>query len=149
MISSNSKSLSRGKKRRGLAAVELAFLLPLILFFAMATVDFSRMVYMQVTLQNCARNGAIYEFYTAAGYAMPSNWTSLSSAVTADESGLTITATATSPKNSSNNYVTVTATTTFTPISLYPINGYPSIPSSITLTQTATMPFPASTAAVP
>ena len=139
----------RGEKRRGIAAVELSCFLPLLIFLAMATVDFSRLVYVQVTLQNCARNGAIYEFYKAAGYSMPSTWSSLSNAVTADESALAITATASTPQSSTNNYITVTATTTFTPLSLAAISGFPSIPSTMTLTQTATMPYPASTAVVP
>ena len=54
-----------------MAAVELAFLLPLLVFACMAAVDFARVAYVQVTLQNCARNGALYEFYKAAGYAAP------------------------------------------------------------------------------
>jgi uncharacterized membrane protein len=140
----------RGRtKRRGIAAVELAFFLPLLLFCSMAVVDFSRLVYAQVTLQNCARNGAIYEFYKAAGYSMPSNWTSLSNAMTADEGGVTVAGTATSPASPTNNYVTVTATTTFYPLTLSALKTYPAISGSIALSQTATMPYPASTNAVP
>jgi hypothetical protein len=151
MISSHSEIRPLSEARPGAAAVELAILLPLLLFCSMAVFDFSRVAYVQVTLQNCARNGALYEFYKASSYSMPSNWTSLSSAVTADEFGLTVTATAATPSPPlvSNNYVTVTATATFTPVTVGVLKGFPSIPSSITLSQTATMPFPASTSAVP
>ena len=57
-------------------------------------------------------------------------------------SGITVTGSAT-PLNTNPNYVTVTVTTTFSPISL------PSLPRSITLTQSATMPFPIGASAVP
>jgi Flp pilus assembly protein TadG len=151
MISSHFEAGPRGDARRGAAAVELACLLPLILFCSMAAFDFSRVAYVQIALQHCARNGALYEFYKASNYNMPATWSSLSNAVTADAFGLTVTATAATPFPllSSNNYVTVTATTTYTPCALGAFKNYPSIPGSITLSQTAVMPFPASTAAVP
>ena len=60
-----------------------------------------------------------------------------------------MTATATSPASSTNNYVTVTATTTFSPIALPSMHGLPSIPGTVTLTQSVTMPFPASASPLP
>jgi hypothetical protein len=143
--------------RRAMAAVELALLLPLLVFAAMATVDFARVAYVQVTLQNCARNGALYEFYKAAGYEVPSGWTSLSTAVQADAGNLTITVPSTyggnsnpySPQASSNNYVTVTVQCNFTLITLGSDGNFPSIGHTVTLTQQASMPMPASTATVP
>jgi Flp pilus assembly protein TadG len=136
--------------RRGAAAVELATLLPVLVFWAMATVDFARLAYVQVTLQNCARNGALYEFFAKSGFSLPAGWTSLATAVQADEgSGLSVTATATSPALSTNNYVTVTATTTFSPIALPSIHGLPSLPGSVTLTQSVTMPYPNSASSLP
>jgi Flp pilus assembly protein TadG len=138
------------QRRRGAAAVELATMLPVLVFWSMATVDFARLAYVQVTLQNCARNGALYEFYAKSGFSLPSGWTSLATAVQADEgSNLTVTATATSPASSTNNYVTVTATTTFSPIALPSMHGLPSIPGTVTLTQSVTMPFPASASPLP
>ncbi len=140
------------QRRRGAAAVELAALLPLILFLSMASVDFARVIYVLVTLQNCARNGALYEFYKAAGFSLPSGWTSLSSAVSADAGSLTLntpTAATPSPPLATNNYVTVTVSTEFSPIGYPALRGLPSIPSSITLSQSVSMPMPASTSAVP
>src|SRR5690349_5758726 len=46
--------------RRGAAAVELAVLLPLLVFLFVITVDFARIYYFTLTLQNCARAGALY-----------------------------------------------------------------------------------------
>ncbi len=136
--------------RRGAAAVELAVVLPVLIFCSMAAVDFARVAYVQVALQNCARNGALYEFYKKAGFSLPSGWTSLSAAASADApSGLTVTATATSPGSASNNTVTVTATTTYNLIAMGSSSRLPSMPGSVTLTQTATMPYPNSASAIP
>jgi Flp pilus assembly protein TadG len=137
------------ERRRGTAAVELALVLPFLIFLTMATVDFARVAFVQVTLQNCARNGALYEFNTQASLPVPSAWTSLSEAVQADAGSLTVTATATSPESSSNNSVTVTATATYTLIAFPSLRGFSSIPSSVTLSQSATMPYPASASPVP
>jgi Flp pilus assembly protein TadG len=139
-------------QRRGTASVELATLLPLMVFLSMAAVDFGRVVYQLVTLQNCARNGALYEFYKTAGFTLPSNWTSLTTAVSADAGNLTLntpTATTPSPPLSANNYVTVTVSANFSPIAYPSIHGLPSIPGSLTLTQSVSMPMPPSTSAVP
>jgi TadE-like protein len=156
-LSSQSRPTRRRAKRRGMAAVELALLLPLLVFACMVAVDFARVVYAMVALQNCARNGALYEFYKAAGYSLPSGWTSLSTAVEADAGNLTVTVPSTygsnsnpySPASSSNNYVTVTAQCNFSLITLGSNDGLPSIGSSMTLTQSASMPMPASTGTVP
>ncbi|HZW30872.1 MAG TPA: TadE/TadG family type IV pilus assembly protein [Isosphaeraceae bacterium] len=145
------------RSRRGLAAVELAVLLPLLVFACMAAIDFARVAFALVTLQNCARNGALYELYKAAGMSLPSGWTSLSTAVQADAGNLTVTLPSTadgnanpySPQASSNNYVTVTVQCNFTLLTLGAERGLPSIGGTLTLTQTVSMPYPASTATVP
>jgi Flp pilus assembly protein TadG len=146
MTLSFNRAFRDAEKRRGVAAAELALLLPLLLFCSMAVVDFACLVYAQVTLQNCARNGAIYEFYTKSGFPLPTSWTNLSNAVVADAPNLTVnnmTSSVYSPGSSTNNYVTVTVTYPYALRSLAVVRGLPSIPSSITLTQSATMPFPA------
>jgi Flp pilus assembly protein TadG len=149
---SHTARLARRKKRCGTASVELATLLPLLVFLSMAAVDFGRVVYQLVTVQNCARNGALYEFYRASGFTLPSGWTSLSAAVSADAGNLTLntpTAATPSPPLSSHNYVTVTVSTNFSPIAYPSIHGLPSIPGYVTLSQSVSMPMPASTSAVP
>ena len=68
MLLPDVRALEKREARRGAAAVELALLLPVLVFCSMMSVDFARVAYVQVTLQNCARNGALYEFYTKAGF---------------------------------------------------------------------------------
>ena len=150
----NVRTTRKRDARRGAAAVELAMLLPVLVFTSMMAVDFARVAYVQVTLQNCARNGALYEFYTKAGFSLPSGWTSLSTAASADapstmSGDASFSVAATSPASSSNNYVTVTVTYAYKPMALPAMGGLPSIPGSITLSQSATMPYPASQNAVP
>jgi hypothetical protein len=157
MTISREQAATRRARHRGVAAVELAFLLPLLVFACMATVDFARLISALVTLQNCARNGALYELYKAGPFPLPSGWTSLSTAVQADAGNLNVTVPATSggnanpysPRSSSNNYVTVTAQCNFSLLALGSDDGFPSISSALTLSQTVSMPYPASTAAVP
>jgi hypothetical protein len=140
-----------------LAAVELALLLPLLVFTCMAVVDFARVLYAMVILQNCARNGALYEFYSSAGCSLPAGWSSLSAAVQADAGSLSVTIPNTSNSNSnpyspqatSNNYVTVTVQCDFTLLTLGSNGGLPSIGNSMTLTQSVSMPMPASAGTVP
>ena len=43
-----------------MAVVELAILLPLLVFLFVITVDFARVYYFSLTLQNAARPGAMY-----------------------------------------------------------------------------------------
>ena len=142
-------ALKKRDGRRGAAAVELALLLPVLVFCSMMSVDFARVAYAQVTLQNCARNGALYEFYTKAGFSLPAGWTSLSTAASADAPSYmsgdqSFSVSATSPALSTNNYVTVTVSYDFKPIALPSMHGLPSLPGAVTLTQSATMPYPAS-----
>jgi hypothetical protein len=59
---------SSRKCRQAAAAVELAILLPLVLAPLMViTVDWARVFYYGVTLENCARQGAMYGSGAAAG----------------------------------------------------------------------------------
>ena len=124
----------RGSERRtAVAAVELAVLLPFLAFIFVVTVDFSRIFYDSLILNNCARNGALY------GCANPANsldTTGIQNAALADASNLnpTPTVTSTTGTNSDGNYVQVTVTWTF-----QTITNYPGIPSTITLTRTVQM----------
>jgi Flp pilus assembly protein TadG len=54
------RSTARASSRRGVAAVELAILLPLLALLFVITIDFARVFYYQLTLENCARNGAVF-----------------------------------------------------------------------------------------
>src|SRR5437016_4731782 len=48
------------QSRLGAAAVELAVLLPLLIFLFVITLEWGRVFYYSVTMSNAARQGAIY-----------------------------------------------------------------------------------------
>jgi hypothetical protein len=48
------------RQRRGTAVAELALLLPFLCFVFLITVDYARILYFAITIDNCAHNGAIY-----------------------------------------------------------------------------------------
>jgi Flp pilus assembly protein TadG len=104
--------------RRGAAAVELALLLPLLCFLFVIAVDFARVFYFTITVENCARCGAIY-----AG--RDPNAALDTAAITAEA------------KKDAGNLDVSQMTVTVTPN--YPFTTftrYPGVPSSMTLTRT-------------
>jgi Flp pilus assembly protein TadG len=48
------------RRRRAAASVELALVLPFLGFLFVVGIDYARIFYFAVTLENCARNGAYY-----------------------------------------------------------------------------------------
>src|SRR5262245_21793895 len=55
-----SNSLQLANRRRGVAAAEMALLLPVLTLLLLMGVDFTRVFYYSVAVSNCARNGALY-----------------------------------------------------------------------------------------
>jgi Flp pilus assembly protein TadG len=55
----------RHRRRAASAAVELAVLLPLLVFLFIIATDFCRVYYCSQTVQNCAYSGALYASSTA------------------------------------------------------------------------------------
>ena len=47
-------------KRRGIAAIELAMLLPFLMFLAIMAADWARVLHYTMEVENCARNGALW-----------------------------------------------------------------------------------------
>ena len=120
--------------RRGAAAVELAVLLPILTFLFVITVDFARIFYYAQVIENCARNGAIYESNLTTAQ---SPYASLQDAALADATGLSPQPTVTStPGNDAagNPYVQVTVSWQFQTIC-----GFPGVPSSMNLSRTVQM----------
>ncbi len=139
----------RAKNRPGLAAVELALLLPLLAYMLMAAVDFARIFYSEMVLDGCARNGALYGQLTAND--PTSAFASLQAAALADANanGLTPAPTvavgygssAAGPFSQTNyagsSFVQVSVTWTFDTLA-----SYPGIPNQSQITRVCTMAIP-------
>jgi Flp pilus assembly protein TadG len=128
-------------KRRGAAVVELAVLLPLLVFLFVIAVDFARIFYYSVTLTNCARAGALYASDPTTN--AESAFTSTQAAALADATNLSPAPTVTSANGvdaAGRPYVEVTAAYTFRTIT-----GFPGVPNQVNLTRTVRMNVSAST----
>lgn len=111
-----SEPYCKRERRSGAAAVELAFLLPVLSFMIVVGIDFARIFYTDATITTCARNAALYasdstsaanspyKSYTAAGMVDGSN---LTPALTDSNFSLT------TGTDSYGNYVEVTVTYNF------------------------------------
>jgi hypothetical protein len=131
------------------ASVELALLLPLLLFFALAVTDYARLCYYSVILDGCACNGAY--FGRLGAYDPASPYASLQAAALADSSanGLTpqptvdvkYSSSASGPYTQTTSiaggYIQVTVAWTFTTLVTYP-----GIPNQVNLTSVAKMSIP-------
>jgi Flp pilus assembly protein TadG len=128
--------ISNGKtvRRSGVAAVELAVLLPVLAFLFVITVDFARVYYDSLTLINCARNGALY------GSKDPTSSTDtagIQAAALQDASNLSPSPNVSSKTGTDSAgfpYIDVTVTWTFNSIT-----NYVGVPASINLTRTVRM----------
>src|SRR5262245_3956152 len=140
----------RTSHRCAAATVELAVLLPFLCFLMVIAIDYARVFYFGVTVQNCARNGAYY----ASNY--PNNnylyndiygYQSLNDAILRDASNLSPAPTYTiryglSPDGpftltaepSSGGYVQVTVSWQF-----QSITKFPGVPATVDLSRSAVM----------
>jgi Flp pilus assembly protein TadG len=141
--------------RRAAASVELAVLLPFLFFLFVVAVDYCRIFYYAVTLENCSRNGAYYASeYPNSSYIYNEiyGYKNLDDAVLRDASNIT------SPGNPSSNpqytigygtspngpftsttespdcYVQVTVTWTFNSIT-----KFPGVPTQVNLSRSTVM----------
>jgi hypothetical protein len=140
-------------RRKGAACVELALLLPFLCFVFVATVDFARIVYFTVTIDNCAHNGGVYgsqtydnanqqwigsmaqywegpngKIVSTAQAAADVDGTNLSPALA--KSNVAVTS-GTDANGNPTNVVTITYT-------FNTIVGFPGIPSAVTITRVVT-----------
>ena len=121
--------------RRGVAVVELAVLLPLLLFLFVVTVDFARVYYFSLTLQNCARAGALYA--SDPQVADESPFASTQEAALSDATNLSPAPTITQTSGtdaSGRSYVEVTADYSFKSIT-----GYLGIPKLLNISRSVRM----------
>jgi hypothetical protein len=134
---------ARSGGRLGIAAVELAAVATFLGLIFVVAVDFARVFYYQMVLDNCARNGAMFganlpSYLENGGWVSPDN--SIAGAAVADGAGLNPPL-ATNQVSSSygkgsdgNKNITVTINYTFTAVT-----PLPGIGNTINLTAKAKM----------
>jgi Flp pilus assembly protein TadG len=125
----------RSSTRAGVAAVELAFVLPFLVFLFVIAADFSRVFYYDQILTKCARDGAAYA--ADATLAAQSPYSSLQQAALATAVNLNPQPTVTSSNgtdSSGNPYVKVTVAWQFKTVT-----AFPGIPNTVNLSQTVQM----------
>ena len=123
---------TRTHQRFGAAVVELAVLLPLLVFLFLIAADFARVFYFSLTLTNCARAGALYASDPTMMAESP--FASAQAAALADATNLSPQPTITQGTGVDalgRPYVQVTATHSFRTIT-----GFPGIPNSVNLQRT-------------
>ena len=119
--------------RLGSAAVELAFLAPLLGFIFIIGIDWARVFYYSVTVNECARNGAVYQSdSTAQTQSQYANYTEAALAGT----NLSPTPTVTSNSGSDTNGAWVEITVTY---NFKTITSFPGVPSNMNVTKTVRM----------
>jgi Flp pilus assembly protein TadG len=128
-------------KRRGVAAIELAILLPFMAFVFVIGVDYARIFYYSLTVTNCARAGARYG--SDPQLAARSPYSSIAQAAQAEAPNLSPApgvSSTTGTDGSGNPYVEVTVTYPF-----QTVTNFPGVPNQTTLTRTVRMDIAAIT----
>lgn len=123
--------------RRGVAAVELAVLLPLLMFLFLITVDWARIVYYTLTVNSCARNGAMWASESYSSILSP--YLTISQAALADAPNLIPPPTVDAPvygydATTSRDYVQCTVRYNFKTVA-----NYPGIPNNTPIVRTVRM----------
>jgi Flp pilus assembly protein TadG len=112
--------------------VELAILVPFLSFLFVIAIDYARIFYFSLIVENCARSGAVYASDPIAAAQSP--YTSIQQAALADAPDLTPQPTVTSTNgtdSAGNPYVEVTAVWQFGTIT-----NFPGVPNTTTLSRT-------------
>lgn len=128
------RRISRSDPRRGVAATELAVLLPFFAWVFLAGVDYARLFYAYVTVTDCARNGALYAMLDSTH---AQNTAGIQAAALADATNLNQQPTVSSSTGADsygNMYVAVTVKYAF-----QTLITYPGIPSTTTVSRTVQM----------
>jgi Flp pilus assembly protein TadG len=115
--------------------VELALLLPLLMFLLIVAVDFARVYYASLTLTNCARSGALYA--SDPGTADESPFATVTEAALSDAKNLSPQPTVTYKKATDGlgrPYAEVTVKYTFKTVS-----QFPGVPGQVNLSRTVRM----------
>ncbi len=110
----------RPSPRPGAATVELAVLLPFLLYMAVIATDWARLLYYSISIENCARAGAIYACDPITQGQSP--YTSVTDAARAEAPGLNPVPDVACVKTTdpSGTWYTVTVSTTYQTITNFP-----------------------------
>lgn len=121
--------------RPGAATVEFAVLLPFLLYLCVIGTDWARLFYYTITVEACARNGALYA--SDSDYASKCPYTSAQQAALAEAPTLNATATVTTSTttDSANNSAVICTVT----VPFKTITKFPGVPTSQTLTRRVQM----------
>jgi Flp pilus assembly protein TadG len=120
--------------RRGVSSVELAVLLPLLTFLFVITIDYARVFFQSVTINNCARQGALYGSQDPTHAA---DTAGIQAAALNDASNLNPAPTVTSTTGTDadgNPCIQVTVSYTFQTLTQFPV-----VPSSFVVSRTVQM----------
>ena len=120
-------------KRSGVAAVELAIVLPLLMFIFAIGVDFARVFYAHIIVTNAARNGAVYGCENPTKAA---DTAGIQAAALKDTTDLTSANISSSTYTDANGvqYVTVNVTYSF-----QTVTSFLGVPSPLTINQICVM----------
>lgn len=130
------RSLKRRRDQRGgAAAVELAVLLPLLAYLAVIATDWARLFQQLITVQACARNGALYASDAMAAGQSPYANVQQAAMAEAPEFATAATVTATSTTDSTG-YPAVIVTVQ---VPFNTITNFPGVPSNQTLVRRTQM----------
>lgn len=124
------KKQARTRSRRGAAAVELAVLLPFLVFMMVIAVDWARVFYYTVTINDCARNGALY-MYDSTGTTLSPFADYKQAALAGTDLSPTPTVSSNSGGGTNAEWVEVTVSYPFRTLT-----NFPGVPQNTTVTRT-------------
>lgn len=127
--------IRKPNRRPAAAAVEFAVLLPFLMFVGVIAADWARLLYYTITVEACARNGAIYA--SDADQAAKSPYPNVTAAALAEAPQLTATATVTPTAATDTTGAPAVRVTVSVPFQT--ITNFPGVPSSQTLTRSVQM----------
>lgn len=120
--------------RRAAATAELAILLPFLGLLFVGASDYSRIFYYSITVENCARNGALYGCANQTQANDTSGIQTVGKKDATDMGSSNLSITSSTDSSTAPTYVDVKASYTFVTLITYPF-----IPSSVTLQRTVRM----------
>jgi Flp pilus assembly protein TadG len=124
----------RKRTRRAGAAIELAAMLPFLAYLCVIGTDWARLFYYTITIEGCARSGALY----AADKSRQgeTQFTSTTDAALKSAPGLTPVPTVTEATATVDGRQTVTVTVT---MDFKTLTNFPGVPSTNTITRRVEM----------